>query len=326
MPNFQVQIAKAVREEMTDPFFIARLLHGSTGRVFWVMATGAADYVSFVRDHPAYRPDETAAVYTTVELAMAATTASRGDVVLVDQEYTQTITAAAGISLDVVGTKLIGMGTGTLKPTLTFTTVVGADVVVTAANSHIENFRFVSGINDLTNFLDVNVGQLTVKGCDFVTSSTNEAFAFIDIATTFDDFKIIDCTFSQPTDPAGTNDAAGTGAIYLVDTQNVLVQGCEFVGFFETAIIHNLTTACTNLIVRDCTMTNLLTTATPFQLVAGATGHADRVVGETVGSTDGTVALLWGGLGTRFWISQNCSMGNDSAAGDQGMIIPVVAS
>lgn len=323
MSNFSEEIAEAVREFLLDPRFIARLQHQTTGRIFWVMETGAADYTTFAKNHPAY-PDAVAAVYTTVELALAACTASRGDVVLVDQEYTQTISGAAGIDLDIIGVKVIGMGHGTLKPTLTFDTATTADVLVSVANCHLENFRFVSDINSLGMFLDVNAGGFTVKNCDFVTSSTKEAVNFINIATTMDNFKIIGCTFLQPTDPEGTDAAADTGAIFCVDTENILIEDCKFRGFFETAIVHNRTTKVQNLIVKNCELSNSI--AVPFILVAASTGVCDACYGATLVAADATEATVYGTIGTGFWISQSTSLGNDSGGGGQGSIGGTVAT
>lgn len=314
--EFADKIAEFVREKMLDPVFLARIQHQTSGRAFWVMETGAANYTRFVAEHPAY-DDAVAAVYTTVELAMAACTANNGDIIFVDQEYTQTISAAAGITFDIAGVKVIGMGQGSLRPTLTFDTATTADVLVSAANCHLENFIFTSDINDLGMFLDLDEGNFTLKGCLLQTSSTKEALNFINIATTKDDFKFIDCEFLQPTDPEGTGAAANTGAIYCVDTENILIQGCRFRGFFETAIVHNKTTKVQNLIVKDCELSNSI--AVPFVLVAASTGVCKDCYGATLAADDATEAKIFGTLGIAFWIC-NSQLGNDSGGGGQNGI------
>jgi len=322
MSKFSDDISLAVREIMKDPVFITRLQHQNLGRVFWVMETGAADYTNFVKEHPAYE-DGVAAVYTTVELALAACVANRGDLVIVDQEYTQTISAAAGIDLDIAGVKVVGMGQGNERPTLTFDTAATADVLVSAANCSLENFIFVSDINDLGMFLDVNEGGFTVKNCTFKTSSTKEALNFINLATTKDDFKIIDCDFLQPTDPEGTDAAANTGAIYCVDSENILIQGCKFRGFFETAIVHNKTTKVQNLTVKDCELSNSI--AVPFILVAASTGVCKDCYGATLVAADAAEANVYGTIGIAFWIC-NSQLGNDSGGGGQNGVAGTACS
>lgn len=316
MSAFADKIAEFVKEKLLDPVFLARQQYKTTGRIFWVMETGAANYTRFVAEHPAY-DDGVAAVYTTIELALAACTADNGDIILVDQEYTEAVIAGGQIDLDIAGVRIIGLGQGTLRPTLTFGTATTADVLVSAANCSIENFIFTSDINDLGMFLDLNEGNFTLKGCLLQTSSTKEALSFIDIATTKDNFKFIDCEFLQPTDPEGTGAAVNTGAIYCVDTENILIQGCRFRGFFETAIVHNKTTKCQNLIVKDCELSNSI--AVPFILVAASTGVCKDCYGATLAADDATEAKIFGTLGIAFWIC-NSQLGNDSGGGGQNGI------
>ena len=320
--SFASTVAEYVKEAMLDPVFLARQQYKTTGRIFWVMATGAANYTRFVAEHPPYS-DRVAAVYTTPELALAACTADNGDIILVDQEYTETIIAAGQLTLDVAGVRIIGLGHGTLRPTLTFGTATTADVLVSAKNCSIENFIFTSNINDLGMFLDLNEGNFTLRGCLLQTSSTKEALNFINIATTKDDFKFIDCEFLQPTDPEGTGAAANTGAIYCVDTENILVEDCKFRGFFETAIIHNKTTKVQNLIVKDCELSNSI--AVPFILVAASTGVCKDCYGASLAATDATEALVYGTIGIAFWIC-NSQLGNDSGGGGQNGIPGVACS
>lgn len=261
--------------------------------------------------------------FATIDYAIGRCTASRGDIIAVMPGHAETISAAAGISCDVAGVAIIGLGSGTLKPTLTFS-ATASDIDISVANVTLSGLRCVSSVNSLVNFIDINEGYATVHNCDFVTGSATEAVTFIDQATTFDGLKVLGCTFLQPTDPGGTDGAAGTGGIFLVDSENILVEDCTFRGFFETAIIHNRTTKVQGLIIRNCEMTNSLNW--PLELVAASTGIIDGCYGETLTATDALEATVYGIIGTRFWISQSTSLGNDSAAGGQGSITGVVAS
>ena len=287
------------------------------GEIHYVGTSGTAAY-AYMQSRV-----ESSKLHTSIDTAIGQCTADRGDYIIVLPNYTETIAADAGITLDIAGVSIIGLGSGTLKPTLTFS-ATASDISVTAANCLIKNFRMVSSINSLVNFIDADAGQLTIEDCDFVTSSAKEALCFINIATTKDDFVIRNCTFLQPTDPEGTDGGANTGAIYCVDTENILIEGCQFRGFFETAIVHNKTTKCQNLIVNDCQLSNSI--AVPFILVAASTGVCEKCYGATLAATDATEALVFGTIGICFWISQSTSLGNDSGAGGQGSISGVVAT
>ena len=251
--------------------------------------------------------------FSTIDAAIGECTADAGDTIYVMPGHTETISGAADIAMDVAGVAIVGLSRGTLKPTLTFS-ATASDINVSAANCLIKNIRMVSSVNNLVNFIDADAGQLAIEDCDFITSSAKEALCFIDIATTKDDFIIRNCAFLQPTDPTGTGAAAGTGAIYCVDTENILIEGCRFRGFFETAIVHNKTTKVQNLIVKDCELSNSI--VVPFILVAASTGVCKDCYGATLAATDAAEANVYGTLGIAFWIC-NSQLGNDSGGGGQ---------
>lgn len=266
--------------------------------------------------------------HTTIESMMSATylNANKAMRVVVLPGHAETITAANGIDLDIAGTIVEGIGYGSLKPTITLGTATTASLRVNAANITLRNFRFVGNIDSLVKFIDVNANYCTIEDCDFVTSSAKEATSFINLATTIDYLTVRRCRFEQPTDPTGSDGAADTGAIYIVDSEFILIEGCWFSGNFETAIIHNRTTACKNLLVRDCYGQQDLSGAEPFQLVAGATGGCWGGHFNTPAETAATEATLVGTLGNGFFISPTTGFGNDGGAGGQGGIIVATAS
>ncbi|MGH7895638.1 MAG: hypothetical protein ACREQL_13285 [Candidatus Binatia bacterium] len=262
----------------------------------------------------------------TVDAAIGLCTANRGDVIYVAARHVETTTAAAHWAADIAGISIIGLGRGSNKPTITLGTSTATDINVSVANVLIRNFRFVNNIDSLVNFLDLDADWCWIEDCDFVTSSAKEAIGFINIATTKDNFFIRRCTFLQPTDPAGTDGVADTGAIFFVDSENIAVEDCGFYGNFETAIIHNRTTAGKNVWVKDCRGVQLLSGAEPFQLVAGCEGGCYGGQFSTPAEAAATEATLVGTLGDKFFISPTTGFGNDGAAGGQGGIVVSTAS
>jgi len=258
---------------------------------------------------------------TDIDAAYDLCTASQGDTLIVLTGHAETITNSDRITMDVAGVDIQGLGRELAKPTVTFGTDTTADVVISGASNYLGNLRFVSDVDSLVNFLDVGVGNLVVEDCDFVTSSAKEAVCFVDIATTFDNFTFRRCTFLQPTDPAGTDGNAGTGCIFWVDSENILVEDCRFYGNFETAVFHNRTTAGKNLWVLNCHGIQNLSGAEPFQLVDGQTGAMVGGGFVTPAETAVTEATLVGTLGAGFFVLPPGNFGNDGGAGGQGGII-----
>lgn len=290
------------------------------GSVFWVSSANGVDANDGVNGRSKEKP------FATIDYAIGICTASKNDVIYVLPGHAETISAAAAIDIDVAGISIIGLGNGSNKPTITFSTATTADIDIDAANILLKNFRFVGNIDSLATFIDCNEEYFTIEDCDFVTSSTKEALCFIDMATTKDFLTVRNCTFFQPTDPAGSDGGAGTGGIYLVDTEHVLVQDCRFIGNFETACIHNKTTACKYLVVERCYMYQALSGAEPFQMVAAAIGVAKECFLHTPAEIAATEATLFGTLGDAFFIAASSSGGNDGAAGGQGGIVATAAS
>ena len=283
-----------------------------TGNVFFVM-TGGTDSAGF-----GLHPDRP---FATVDFAIGQCTATQGDVIYVMPGYTETITAAAGWAVDVAGISIIGLGHGTAKPTITLGTATTADVNVSATNVVIKNFRFVTSIDNLVNFLDLDAANCLVEDCDFVGDSSAQALGFINLATTVDDFIIRGCTFSQDTDPAGSDGAVDTGCIFIIDSENILIENCSFNGNFETAMIHNRGTACKNLFVKNCHGQNLLSGSETFQLVDGATGAQLGGGFNTPAESAVSEATLVGTIGANFFVLAPGTYSNDGAAGGGGGII-----
>ena len=301
---------------------LAKLGIFTFGKVFYVDSTTGSNNNSGLQD-------TATDALATIAAANTLCTASKGDYIVCGPGHAETITAAAGISLTKAGVTLLGLGRGTNRPTIGVGTATTATFKITAANVAVQNFRFRAvTAQSLVKMIDVAEGNFTMEGCWFQGASTATFLVdnFIHLNTTYDDFVIRKCQFFQGTDPDGTDGGANTGAIYIVDSENILIDECEFYGNFETALIHNKTTACKNLWVKDCRGYCALSGSEPFQLVDGATGGAFGGMFLTPAEAAATEATLVGTIGSGFFISPTCTFGNDSVSGGAGGIIVATAS
>lgn len=283
----------------------------TTGDIFFVCSVNGTNGSGYGQN-----PDQPVA---TIDYAIGLCTANKSCRIYVLPDHAETIVAASAIDLDVAGVSVIGIGQGTNKPTVTFGTATTASIDFSAANCRLSNIRCVCNIDSLATFIEGGAGTAMIDNCDFVTSSTKEALAGISVPTTYDDWTIRNCRFIQPTDPAGTNGGAGTGAIYLVDSENVLIDGCEFRGNWETAFVHNRTTGAANLWVRDCWGICSLADAVPFVQATGCTGGAVRCSFITPAETQVTEATLSGTFQAGFFNFQSY-FGNDGGGGQSAVI------
>lgn len=107
--------------------------------------------------------------------AQSAADTTKGDVIVVMPGHTESFTAAAALTLSKSGLYIIGLGTGALRPTFTWSTSTAAQVIISGANITIDNVNM--------NFagIDAVVAAISVTGTDFAlvnsTITTNTATA-----------------------------------------------------------------------------------------------------------------------------------------------------
>jgi len=132
-----------------------------TGNVFFVDSNGKHGTANNTNDglHPS-RP------LATWDGGVNKCTASRGDYILLMPGHAESIIAAAGLDLDVIGITTVGLGYGDLRPTITFETAITADMDVDAASITVRNVLFVNGIDNLTAPIDVNAAAFSMIDCE----------------------------------------------------------------------------------------------------------------------------------------------------------------
>jgi hypothetical protein len=122
--------------------------------------------------------DGVARVYTTIQAAVNASAAGRGDVVLALPGYSQNLTGAD--SWNVAGTQIIGMGNGLNRPTLRYTGSAG-EVGIGANNVRVSGFRFLAAADSIARAVDMDTG---FSGIRF---DNNE----FDFSATGNDFRVM---------------------------------------------------------------------------------------------------------------------------------------
>lgn len=83
----------------------------------------------------------------TLQAAINKCTASKGDIVVALPGHTEAVTSSS-LTLNVAGVTLIGIGSGSMKPTLTFA-ATSSVINVTAANGTWQNFRWEAAVGDV---------------------------------------------------------------------------------------------------------------------------------------------------------------------------------
>ena len=153
--------------------------------------------------------------FLTLDYAVGKCTASQGDVIYLMPGHADTSSDAADIALDVIGISVIGLGNGSLTPTITFDTATDADIDIDAADITIENVHFIANFADIVAVIDVNADDFTLRNCRFSEAGTDlNALIWVqDAAAAGSDRITIDGCRALTLDAANTHfvNFAGTG-------------------------------------------------------------------------------------------------------------------
>lgn len=181
-------------------------------------ATGAGD------DGRSGRSKESS--LATLTFALSLITADKGDIIHVLPGHAETVTAA--ISIAKAGVRIIGHGTGKLRPAFTCNAVIDC-MSVAADDVEIDNLYFpASTLTGVTSRIDVTKANCTVKNCLFDVGEFD--LETITIAAGGDGLTVKDCQFIS--NAAGEGDAAIEVEAAGVDGLQVI--GCHFDGFDDT--------------------------------------------------------------------------------------------
>ena len=139
---------------------VQALVNKSTGSFFYVASDSNPNVTALDGLYP---PDLNGLVrrYSTIDAAINACTASTNNMIFVAPGHTETVAGASGITFDVAGVSLVGLGTGNNRPVLTFS-ATASTIVVSAANVSISNIVLTPSINAVVSALVVTGNNCTI--------------------------------------------------------------------------------------------------------------------------------------------------------------------
>lgn len=136
---------------------------------------GVYRFVSSVNGNDGNSGKTPKAAMATIAKALLSCTANNGDVIVLLPGHAETVSAAGGLTLNVAGVTIVGIGTGSLTPKITLDTATTSTVLVTSANITVRNVAFVANFAAIVTCFDVRATWLTINSCSFMdtTSSLN---------------------------------------------------------------------------------------------------------------------------------------------------------
>jgi hypothetical protein len=257
---------------------------GKTAGKLFVVGKSALAYSSMYRQLFVNDADGTVRYAATIAGALTACTANSGDTIVVLPGHTETITGAAGIAIATAGVNIVGLGNGTDRPTISFTTAITAQMTITAANVTIQNMIFTCAFDAITAMISVTGAYVKFVDCEFNTNSgTVGAVLGILTAATATGFTVDNCRFLGPATNSGTTTTAQIQ--HEVGTDYV-IKNSYFTGKMTQAIL-NATT-----VLRGLIDNNRFVVATGTKAISMAAASTPFISNNNINVPSGTAPIV----------------------------------
>ena len=295
-----------------------KVIADSLGRMYLNFEPGSQFFVDATNGSASGDGLTWATAVTTITLALAKCTASKGDVIWVAPWHAETITAAAGIVFDKIGVTVIGLGSGTLRPTITLG-AAAADIDVTATNTTIKNIIFVANFADVAVGIDLDAKDFTIEDCEFKDGGTDKNFVvYIDCDDTdnaCDRLTVRRCTTFSP-DIGNNHFIAAVGDIDRLTVEDCFIQ----MGVLDGEAIIEASTGkdFTNCLIRRNAFLRH-NTANVIAMESDTSANSGMIYENYVGTADTASATPWDVTGAKLF--ENYQLGEVDS---QGLLLPAV--
>lgn len=210
--------------------------------------------------------------FATIDRAFTSVTASQGDVIFVMPGHAETIsgTTTSSLTMDVAGVRVIGLGVGNNRPTITLATPTTTTITISAANCSLENVILKSTIAECASMITVSGAGCTLDQVD-VQGGATSIVTFITTTAAADQITISNCqhrttaavTAAGPwINLVGADDAKIINNFFTIVTKNDATSN----------IIGGGTTASLRVIVKNNEIYNLGTSCIAISMYTASTG------------------------------------------------------
>ena len=236
--------------------------------------------------------------FANINYAISRCSNNAGDIILMAAGHTETIadtnddnvsgTTTDEFCVDKAGVTIIGLGTGTRRPTITLASATDACIDVRAANCVLYNLVFYNTIADNVAMLDAQSAAdgLIIENCKFYDSAANaEAILQVNLTANCDDVTIRGCKFYN----VDTN-SGGLAAIKLEGgSDKIRIVDNVFDGDWNEQVIDADTAASTEVEIIGNVINNIDNgVASAIDLHSGSTGVvADNIIHSAAGGSGG---------------------------------------
>lgn len=245
----------------------------STGSRFWVKNTLGSDAAGY--GSSPLKP------FATLDYAIGKCTADAGDIVYVMPGHSEIIAGAGGVTMDVAGVRVIGLGCGDNRPHFHFTGTAST-FLITGDGCVVENLRFLAGVSAVVVGLNVTASGTVIRNCEwFYGGTTTWDFVLALQFNAVSDRCVVEgCRFLG--EPATVGCASAIKL--LTAAHNMIIRNCEFFGDYDPAAIA-VTVLSQGLMILN-NLVHITNAGEPYlEAVTGTTGVIFNTIGLAAGAT-----------------------------------------
>lgn len=138
---------------------------------------------------------------TTIQAAHDLCTAGRNDMVVCLPGHAENIATASALTLSKSGVTVIGVGSGALRPTLTWTTT-GSTCLVSGANVTLKNILCTSTVAEQVKLFSVTGTDVTFDGVDYIEDGSTSCLQFLLTTSAAKRLTVKNCSWQRGTTAA----------------------------------------------------------------------------------------------------------------------------
>lgn len=218
------------------------VLNTYAGNVYWVnSAHSAASNANkgTSKDRP----------LSTIDNAVGKCTADNGDVIVVAPGHTETVATDGGLTVDIDGIRIMGLGNGDARPTISIGTLAAAAMIVSADACVIENFKISIAIDAATDPIQITGSGNILRFCEIIEASACEALDLISIGADANRNVLHDLKIKG----GNTGDGDALNAIHLNGCDDCEIFNIHaYNGDWSEGVIFNEGDECLNVHIHDC--------------------------------------------------------------------------
>ncbi len=197
------------------------VLNTYSGNIYWVDSGAGSDGNKGTFDRP----------LATVDKAVSLCAANNGDTIMLKAGHAENVADATTFQVDKAGVSIIGLGTGSDRPTFTFTNTAGS-VEVDSANTYIENVRLLASVSAVVVGVNVDADNCTLVDVEWDFDETGDDFLIMLDVVDASDCHVFGATFRAEEATAGA-----VKAVHLDNADGFRCVGSAAFGDFSDAVI-----------------------------------------------------------------------------------------